>query len=271
MPVADEDEALRAAMELSLRSHQQQFGGGAGAASGADPDLELALQMSRSMMPGNPSAADPVMDQSKVTSEEDAIQQAIQASLASVKDEQKKPAKKQTWKEKREEELKKKNEDEDRLKKALAMSMGAVKKGGNGDKAPTWKRPAAPEAAGATSTDREKPAAASKPPRESFPGPVKKTFSPSGALPPAAAGTIGRGSLGSPLSTTSGTSSYTRPVTGRSPGSFGSAQSSQGPKVAGLSSLRSSSPPSATATSPRHLPRHRRSLTPEGSATLRPR
>ncbi len=56
-----EEEALQRAMALSLA----QQGGAAG--SSEEDDLQLALRMSRSMVPGDPSEADPVMDQSNVT------------------------------------------------------------------------------------------------------------------------------------------------------------------------------------------------------------
>ncbi len=61
-----EEEALQRAMALSLA--QQGGAAGAGATgSSEEDDLQLALRMSRSIVPGDPSEADPVMDQSNVT------------------------------------------------------------------------------------------------------------------------------------------------------------------------------------------------------------
>ena len=61
--------------------------------SDEDAELQLALQLSQSLLPseesllppGVPSCSDPVQDQSRITSEEDAIQQAIQMSLTEEK------------------------------------------------------------------------------------------------------------------------------------------------------------------------------------------
>jgi len=258
LAVADEEEALRAAMALSMRTLQPQGAAvGGGAARTEDEDLELALQMSRSMIPGNPTAGDPVLDQSHVTSEEDAIQQAIQASLASAAQEQQQqsPSKKKTWKERREEEQKKKAEEEDKLKKALAMSMGAVKKEPAAAVArPSWKRPSA--ASPETSEAAKVP---TKPARETYPGRVNKTFSASGEQPPPAAGTISRGSLSSPFNPTAAP-----PPTSSTSARFGSTPSSAAVRaapsstatsgrVAGISSIRSSTPPES-ATSPSGAP-----------------
>ena len=69
--------------------------------------------MSRSLIPGDPSESDPVSDQSGLTSEEDAIQQAIQMSLQQQQQQQQSGAaagekSKKTWRERRQEEEDKK-------------------------------------------------------------------------------------------------------------------------------------------------------------------
>ena len=58
--------------------------------SSEDADLQLAIQLSQSMMPGGPDVtghrrtSDGYDDQSHVTSEEDAVQQAIALSLGGI-------------------------------------------------------------------------------------------------------------------------------------------------------------------------------------------
>lgn len=53
----DEDTALRQAMAMSM----------GGLSAKEDEDLQLAIKMSQSMIPGDPTESDPVMDQSGVT------------------------------------------------------------------------------------------------------------------------------------------------------------------------------------------------------------